>query len=50
MTQLLVDINSAAKNVGRDRAVYNKIDVRAGNPTHLIIIIIHIRTNRTQLI
>ena len=50
MTQLLVDINSAAKNVGRDRAVYNKIDVRADNPTHTIISLINLRTNRTKLI
>lgn len=28
MAQLLLDVNSAAAHVGRDRAVYNKIDVR----------------------
>ena len=28
MAQLLLNINSAATNASRDRAVYNKIDVR----------------------
>ena len=33
MAQLLMDINSAAANASRDRAVYNKIDVRLVRPT-----------------
>lgn len=31
MTQLLMDVNSAAKNVGKDKTVYNRIDVREYN-------------------